>query len=307
MSTARRIHFTGIATSVVADLAIALKGKGCEVSASCAGESEAAKRLTSAGIKAAAEWHPERLEAGLDALILDPIVKRDNSELHRALELKVPVYSYPEFIHQESVNKHRVVITGSHGKSMITLIILHILNYHNRAFDYVLVRPISGKPSVRLSNAPLIIIEGQDGPSSALDPTTIFLRYKHHVGLISGMEWFSSPDYPSKEEYARQFSLFESSTPKGGVLIYFDLEPVVHAITKDSQPDVLYVPYKTHTSLMEGGTEYLVESANERHPVKLSGKHNMQNLAAAKETVKRLGITTAMFYEAVQHFGGDTF
>jgi len=305
MAAARKIHFTGIDSPVVCDLAIALKISGNEVSGSGSGLEEGTSRLTAAGIPSG---NPDILQQGIDAVVISPSIQRDSQELHRAMELEIPVYSYPEFICEESRNKHRVVITGSHGKTMITRIVLHVLNYHNRSFDYVLSRPAIGHAnSVKLTDAPVIIIEGADGRASALDPTSIFLKYQHHIGVVSGIEWFSSPDYPSKEEYTKQFTLLEKSTPKGGVLIYFDLEPVVNAITKDSQPDVLYVPYKTHASVQDAGAEYLIESSNERHPVKLSGKVNMQNLAAAKETLKRLGITTSMFYEAVQQFTGDTF
>lgn len=308
MAAARKIHFTGIDSPLVCDLAIALKISGDLVSGSGAGIPEGADRLAAAGFPSPHGWNPDNLADDLNAVVISPSIQQDNPELIRALELNIPVYSYPEFIREESRNKHRVVITGSHGKTMITRIVLHALNYHGRSFDYVLSRPVKGHAnSVKLTDAPVIIIEGADGLASALDPTSIFLKYQHHIGVISGIEWFSSPEYPSKEAYVKQFTLLEKSTPKGGVLIYFDLEPVINAITKDSQPDVLYVPYKTHPSLLDGGAEFLLESSNERHPVKLSGKANMQNFAAAKETVKRLGITPSMFYEAIKDFTGDSF
>ena len=305
----KKIHITGIGSPVIFDLAIALLTRGYEITGSAAGLlDEAAKdRLQEFNLLPEPGWHPEALDPSLDALILAPPVARDNPELHRALELKIPVFSYPEFIYQECSNKHRVVITGSSGKTMITLLIMHVLHYHNRSFDYVLSKPIPGvKDSIRLTNAPIVIIEGQDGKSSCLDPTTIFLKYQHHIGVISGIEWSGSPDYVSKNEYTEQFTRFEAATPKGGVLIYFDLEPVLTALSKNHQPDVLYIPYKTHTSQLEGSQEFLVESSTERHPVKLSGKHNMQNISAAKETLKKLGVTSPMFYEALRQFGGNT-
>lgn len=309
MATRRRIHFTGIGSTVLFELAIAMKKAGCEVTGSDSGplDAVAQDRLEEHGLVPQGGWHPELLQAGIEAVVIGPGIPRDNPELHRALELKIPAYSYPEFIRLECRNKHRVVVVGSHGKSMIALLIMHVLNYHNRAFDYVLGRPVPGiKDAVRLSDAPVVIIEGLDGLASCLDPTTAFLKYQHHVGIISGIEWFNSKEYASKEEYTKQYSQFEKITPKGGVLIYFDLEPVVTALSKEHQPDVLYIPYKTHPSQSDGGQEFLIESGSERHPVRLSGKHNMQNLSAAKETVKKLGITTPMFYEAIQQFGGDS-
>lgn len=285
----RKFHFTGADDLVMQELAQALQRAGDQV--------------TSSG----PSWAPDKVTADLNALIISPSVTRDNPELRKAQELKVPVYSYPEFFRQLCRNKHRVVVAGSSGKTMITLLILHVLNHHNRKFDYLLARQVPGvEHSIRLSDAPIVIIEGQDGPCSVLDPTTRFLKYQHHIGLISGIEWQESAAYPTKADYTKQFSQFETSTPKGGVLIYFDLEPVITALGKVNQPDVLYIPYKTHASVYDGGQEYLAESSSERHPFKLTGKHNLQNISAAKETVKKLGITPSMFYEAVQHFGGKS-
>lgn len=309
MATKKKIHFTGITSPVLFDLAIALQHKGYEISGSTdtAPDDLAKERLVEHQLLPSSGWHPERLTEALDAVIIAPQVPRENPELHRALELKIPVFSYPDYIYQECSNKHRVVITGSSGKTMIALLIMHVLHYHNRSFDYVLSKPVPGvKDSVKLTDAPVVIIEGLDGISSCLDPTTVFLRYQHHIGLISGIEWSGSPAYASKDDYTAQFTRFEAATPKGGVLIYFDLEPVLTALSKEHQPDVLYIPYKTHPSQTDGGQEYLLESSAERHPVKLSGKHNMQNISAAKETLKKLGVTSSMFYEALRQFGGNT-
>ncbi len=305
MAKKRKIHFTGIGNHVVQELAIALFLAGHEVTAS---EGEAIddlarKRLLQFGLIPSPDWSPDNMHHDLGTLVVGPEVGKDNPELLRAMELKVAVCSYPEFIYEVCKHKHRIVITGSHGKTLITLLILHVLTYHNRKFDYVVAKQVPGLThSVRISDAPMAIIEGQDGLASVLDPATIFLKYKHHIGVISGIEWPPSAAYPTKEEYTRQFNLFEASTPKGGVLIYFDLEPVVTALSKVHQQDVLYIPYKTHPTTVEGGKEYLAESSSEKHSLELTGKHNLQNISAAKETVRKLGITSAMFYEAVQTF-----
>lgn len=306
---ARKFHFAGVGSPVMFDLAIAMKKRGHQVTCSDAAplDALAKERLEEFGLLPNGAWHPEKVAAGLDAFIISPTLPKDNQELQQAMALKIPVMSCPEFIHLECKNKHRVVVTGSHGKTMISILIIHVLKYHKRSFDYVLGRPVPGiNDSVKITDAPIVILEGQDGPASTLDPTTTFLTYKHHIGIISGIEWFSSTASSSKEEYTRQYSLFEKATPKGGVLIYFDLEPVVTVLGKEPQPDVLYIPYKTHASQVENGQEYLVESSSERHPVRLSGKVNSQNISAAKETVKKLGITTPMFYEAMRQFGGES-
>ncbi len=308
MALSRAYHFIGIGDPVTCDLAIALLNAGHQVTASEGASMDdlVHDKLEEFKLLPPMGWQADRVHSRLNGVITSPVVALDNPELKQAQALKLPVLSYAEFIRQESVNKHRVVVTGSYGKTMITLLILHVLNYHKRSFDYLLGRPVPGvKHSVRLSDAPVIVIEGQDGLASTLNPTPMFLKYQHHIGVISGIEWSQSSAYPTKEDYTRQFSLFEKATPKGGVLVYFDLEPVVTVLGM-KQPDVLYIGYKTHASQNDSGQEYLVESGNERYPVKLSGKVNMQNISAAKETVKKLGITTPMFYEAIQRFGGDS-
>ena len=309
MDKKRNIHFSGIGDVVMCELAIAMKQAGHQVSTSelSAPGSLLNENLQEAGLLPSPGWNPDKVTKSLDALIISPTIKRDNPELNRALELNIPVFSYAEFIQDVCKDKHRVVVTGSYGKTMVTVLILHVLTFHNRKVDFVVAKEIPGlKHSIRLSDAPLVIIEGQDALASTLDPTAIFLKYKHHIGLISGVEWIQSADYPTKAEYTKQFSQFETSTPKGGVLIYFDLEPVVTVLAKVNLPDILYIPYKTHASSNEGGQEFLVESSTEKHPLKLTGKHNLQNISAAKEAVKRLGITSSMFYEAIQSFGGKT-
>ncbi len=309
MATSQTYHFIGIGDPVISDLAIAWKNAGHPVSVSEGASMDdlVHDKLEDLKLLPPIGWQPDRVHSGLNGVIISPTVTLDNPELKQAQALKVPILSYSEFIHQQSVNKHRVVVTGSYGKTMISLLVLHVLNYHKRSFDYLLGRTVPGvKHSVKLSDAPVIVIEGQDGLASALDPTPMFLKYQHHIGVISGIEWSASSAYPTKEDYTKQFSLFEKATPKGGVLIYFDLEPVVTVLGKVNQPDVLYIPYKTHQSQLDGTQEFLVESGSERYPVKLSGKVNMQNISAAKETAKKLGITTPMFYEAIQRFGGDS-
>lgn len=250
-------------------------------------------------------WFPEKIDTSLQAVIIGSHIKAENPELKRALELKLTIYSLPEFIYKKSADKQRIVVTGSHGKTMITSLIIHVLNFHKRKFDYVLNAHISGlERLVRLSNAPLIIIEGQEVMSSTLDRTPAFLKYQHHIGVVSGIEWQKSEDYPTKEEYTRQFALFGAATPKGGVLVYFEIDHVVAVLSPLNRADVLLVPYKTHASIQENGQEFLVTSTKERVPLKITGKHNLQSISAAQEAVKKIGITSEMFYQAIPSFEG---
>jgi len=310
MDNPGRIHFIGVGEPVMQDLAILLHQAGCVVTGSDQEIQESAKaKLEAHGLATAPGWFPEKILPDLQGVLIGPGVTTDNPELLRAQELNLLIWSYPGYIYEFSQHKHRVVVAGSYGKTMITLLIIHVLKFHNRSFDYVVSKQVPGLTHpVKLSNAPLIVIEGQDFMVSALDRTPAFLKYQHHIGVISGIEWEESKTYPSKEEYVRQFNLFEKATPKGGVIVYFDLEPVIAALSKVKQPDILYIPYKSHPGISVGGEEFLLDSVKDkRYPLKITGKHNLQNISAAQETLKKLGITSDMFYEAIPSFAGKKF
>ena len=305
METPQKIHFIAIGGTVMHDLAIALKEAGHSVTGSDENIKDlvASKLLNHNLIPEKDGWFSEKIDPSMHAVIIGSHVKAENAELKRALELKLNIYSLPDFIYRKSVDKQRLVVTGSHGKTMITSIIIHVLNFHNRKFDYMVNAKVSGSEHlVRLSNAPLIIIEGQEVMASSIDRTPEFLKYQHHIGVISGIEWQKSEDYPTKDEYTRQFGLFGAATPKGGVLVYFELDHVVAVLSPLNRPDVLLVPYKTHASILENGQEFLITSSKERVPLKITGKHNLQRISAAQEAVKKIGITSEMFYQAIPSF-----
>ena len=289
------------------DLAIALKEAGHFVSGSDEEITGIAQgKLLRNNLLPPLGWSIEKITEGVSEVIIGFNVKNDNPELKRAQELNLPIYSFPEFIYLQAVDKQRLVIAGTYSKTLIAGLIIHVLSFHKRKFDYVISTPLPGlENQVKLSNAPLIIIEGQDVMCSSLDPTPAFLKYRHHIGVISGIEWQASDTYPTKAEYMQQFSLFGMATPKGGVLVYLELDPVVAALsTTLGRPDLLLVPYKTHPNTNEGGQEFLITSSRERLPLKIAGKHNFQNISAAQEALKRIGITSEMFYEAVTSFSG---
>jgi UDP-N-acetylmuramate: L-alanyl-gamma-D-glutamyl-meso-diaminopimelate ligase len=238
-----------------------------------------------------------------DLVIAGPRVPADHPEVTRAKELQVPVYTVADFIYEYAYDKQRLVVTGNHGKTLIASLIIHVLAFHKRKVDFfTATRPHGFASVVKLSDAPLIIIEGQEISTSDIDPTPAFLKYHHHVGIINGIEWQASKQYPTRNDYVQQFARFGSATPKGGILVYFELDPVVAALPEMNKPDVLFVPYKTHPSVVEGGREFLITTDKTRIPLKITGKHNMQNISAAQETLKRIGITNEMFYEAVPVF-----
>lgn len=304
----KKIHFTAVGSNNVASLAIALKQAGYTVTGS---DVEFAPELRSKLLTNNVitddnnKWSEENIDSGLDAVVTGPFVKSDNPEIKKALRLAIPVYSFSDFIYQLSTDQQRIVIAGSTGKASIVLMIMHVLKFHKRQFDYVLnSSPNKVSAQIHISGAPLIIIEGQDVMDSINDKKPAFLRYHHHIGLISGIEWQKSDIYPTKEEYIRQFEHFAEATPKGGIMIYFELDPVAAVLSKVNKTEVLLVPYKTHASDIVEGHEVLVSSEKKKITLKISGKHNLQSISAAKEVVKKTGITSEMFYQAISSFEG---
>lgn len=301
-----KFHFIAIGGSVMHNLAIALHEKGHHVSGSDDEIYEPAKgRLLSHGIlPEKTGWHPEKINTDIDAVILGMHAKKDNPELFRAQELGIAVYSYPEFVFQQSADKKRVVIAGSHGKTSITSMIMHVLRYNRVDFDYMLGAALKGfEHNVKLTDAPLIIIEGDEYMSSPIDLKPKFLHYQHHLGLISGIFWDHINVYPDEQDYNDQFEKFASLTQPGGSLIYCTEDEKVKEIGEKNRPGVSSIPYQKHPYLVNEGIYYL-KTMDAELPLRIFGAHNMQNLAAARAVVEQLGITDNQFYKAIADFEG---
>jgi hypothetical protein len=234
------------------------------------------------------------VHAGLEAVILGMHARADNPELKRAQELGLKVFSYPEYIYEQSRDKQRIVIAGSHGKTTITSMILHVLKYHNRKFDYMVGAQIEGfETMVRLSeDAPVIIIEGDEYLASPVDRRPKFLLYKHHIGLVSGIAWDHINVFPTFDEYVRQFDLFADATPKGGMLIYDETDDLVTVICRKEREDVTRVEYTTHKHKVTDGQTFLVTDGGEEVPVQVFGEHNMRNLNGARAVLARSASAT---------------
>ncbi len=306
MSKPQRIHFIAIGGSVMHNLAIALKNQGHTVTGSDDEIFEPSRSsLEKNGLLPKTEgWNAHVIDSSLDAVILGMHAKKDNPELLKALQLGLKIYSFPEYVYNHSVDKQRVIIAGSHGKTTITSIVVHVLNYFNRSFDYIIGARIKGVDNpVKLSDAPLIIIEGDEYLCSALDPTPKFLRYQHHIGLISGVAWDHANVFPTEEEYLKAFDMFADQTPKSGILIFCESDPMVSVVGNKQRADVTNVPYKAHPHAVENGQEYLT-NGKERIPIKVFGNHNLQNISGAKELLKKVGISSEQFYKAIQSFEG---
>ncbi|WP_308239860.1 Mur ligase family protein [Hymenobacter sp. J193] len=307
-SSLQRLHLIATGGSIMHNLALALHQRGAHVTGSDDEIFEPAKsRLAKAGLLPAAEgWFPEKITADLDAVIVGMHARPDNPELLRAQELGLRVYSFPEFIYEASRDKQRIVIGGSHGKTSITSLILHVLRYHGRQFDYAVGAQLEGfELMVQLTeDAPIIIIEGDEYLSSPIDRRPKFHLYQHHIGVISGISWDHINVFPTEEVYREQFRIFAEMTPKAGVLIYDQHDEQVQLVTVPSSPDVKYIGYGPHEHVIRDGKTFLLNKKDEEVPVQVFGEHNLRNISAAKEVCKQLGIKGKEFYEALASFKG---
>jgi UDP-N-acetylmuramate: L-alanyl-gamma-D-glutamyl-meso-diaminopimelate ligase len=231
--------------------------------------------------------------------------RKDNPELLKAKELGIKIYSFPEYIYEQSKDKQRIVIGGSHGKTSITSMLLHVLRFHKRKCDYLVGAQLEGFDlMVKLTHdAPVIVIEGDEYLTSPLDLTPKFLHYHHHIGLISGIAWDHINVYPTFDDYVKQFELFADQTPKGGTLVFSENDDLATVIGRKEREDVARIEYKTHEHEIENGQTYLI-SSGKKYPVHVFGKHNMRNISGAKAICMKIGITEEMFYEAIQSFKG---
>ncbi|WP_456459349.1 UDP-N-acetylmuramate--L-alanine ligase [Reichenbachiella sp.] len=299
----QKIYIIAIGGAVMSSLAIALKKKGMTVSGSDDKIYDPAASLLKSHdlLPNQMGWDANRIDDSIDAVIVGMHAKADNPELLKAQELGIKIWSYPEFIRAQSNNKQRIVIAGSHGKTTITGTIIHVLNYWKRDFDYVIGAKINGiDETIKLSNAPVIIIEGDEYFTSPLDPEPKFLKYDHHIALISGTAWDHINVYPTEKNYLEQFEKLADRTPKAGTLVYCTDDKQAKKIGSAERADVRQEPYETPKYKVTNGAFVI----NGDTPVKLFGKHNMQNIEGAKTILKRIGITDEQFHEAVASFEG---
>jgi len=302
----KRVHFIAIGGSVMHDLALHISNKGVQVTGSDDEIYDPARSALEQArlLPERTGWFPDKISKELDAVILGMHAQPNNPELQKAQELGVPILSYPDFIYENSRDKQRVVIAGSHGKTTITSIIVHVLSQLDRKFDYVIGAKIDALPGrVQLTDAPLIIIEGDEYLSSPIDRNPKILKYHHHIGLISGIAWDHYNVFKTEEEYVEQFDRFADSSPKAGVLIFCEEDDMATVIGRKERADVARIEYKTHPHQVRDGKSYLTTPDGEV-PIKLFGGHNMQNISGALEVCKRVGVTDSQFYSAIGSFEG---
>lgn len=306
-SSGRKIHFIAIGGAAMHNLAIALKKKGYEVSGSDDEIFEPSRgRLEKHGLLPVAEgWYPEKISGNLDAVILGMHARKDNPELLEAEKKGINIYSYPEYIYQETRNKKRVVIGGSHGKTTITSMIMHVLKENGYSFDYLVGSIIEGFDTmVNLDEASNVaVIEGDEYLSSPLDPTPKFLHYKPHVAVLSGIAWDHMNVFPTLEEYIRAFRRFADSIQDEGILIYSYKDELLKNVVDEADGNIKKIPYTSHAGKILENCTYLL-SGKEKIPVHFFGEHNCENAMAAKLVCYELGVDSTAFYQAIRNFKG---
>ena len=306
----KKVHFIAIGGSAMHNLAMALHLKGYRVSGSDDEIFDPARsRLARFGLLPPDEgWHPERVTPDLDAVILGMHARKDNPELLRAKELGLKIYSYPEYLYEQSKDKLRVVVGGSHGKTTVTAMILHVLKDARMDCDYMVGAQLEGYDiMVRLSEtAPLMVIEGDEYLTSPIDPRPKFHLYKPDIALINGIAWDHVNVFPTFENYVEQFRIFASTICPDGCLAYFSGDPEVAAIAAglaSERSDVQLLPYDVPEYRVEKGFSELLYQGKV-YPLQVFGRHNMQNIDAAWQVCHRLGIADEVFLESIMSFKG---
>ena len=289
------------------NLAIALKDKGYQVTGSDDAIFEPSKsRLERKGIlPAELGWFPEKLTSDIDAVILGMHAHADNPELARAKELGLKIYSYPEFLYEQSKEKTRVVIGGSHGKTTITSMILHVLNFHQKDIDYMVGAQLEGFDCmVKITNDnDFMILEGDEYLSSPIDLRSKFLLYQPNIALISGIAWDHINVFKTFDDYVEQFRKFVASITPGGVLVYNEEDAEVVKVVESAENYFRKIPYHTPDYEIVNGIVNLKTDMGDI-PLSVFGKHNLLNMEGARFICSQLGIMEEDFYEAIMSFKG---
>ncbi|MCU0322706.1 MAG: Mur ligase family protein [Chitinophagaceae bacterium] len=302
-----KVHFISIGGSVMHQLAIALKRKGYEVTGTDDEIFEPAKsNLEEEGLlPTEIGWNPALITSHLDAVILGMHAKADNPEIARAKELGLKIYSFPEYIYQESIQKKRIVVGGSHGKTTTTSMIMHVLKTLHKDFDYLVGAKLEGfNQSVNITNAPIIVCEGDEYPASVIEKKPKFHFLFPHIAILTGIAWDHINVFPTFDFYLEQFIIFIQKIESGGILIYNESDVVLRQLVEaNKRSDIQYQPYAVPANqIIDGVTTVTIN--NESIGLSVFGNHNLQNLHAAFWACNQLGIHAHEFLQAIQSFTG---
>lgn len=301
------IHFIAIGGAAMHNLALALHQKGYHITGSDDEIFEPSKsRLAAKGLLPQTYgWFPEKITSALDAVILGMHAKADNPELLKAKQHGLTIYSYPEFLYEQSKNKTRVVIGGSHGKTTITSMILHVMHYHEKEVDYMVGAQLEGFDTmVHLTKEnDFIVLEGDEYLSSPIDRRPKFHLYKPNIALLSGIAWDHINVFPTYENYVEQFSIFLNEITEGGAIIYNEEDIEVKKVVESTTNILKKYPYRTPDYRVDNG-ETLLETEEGSMPIEIFGKHNLNNLEGARWICQLMGVDADDFYEAIPTFKG---
>lgn len=302
-----RVHFISIGGSVMHQLAIALKRKGYQVTGTDDEIFEPSRtNLEAEGLlPTQMGWQPDLVTPDLDAIILGMHARQDNPELQKAIALGLKIYSFPEYIYHESQQKKRIVVGGSHGKTTTTSMIMHVLRTLNQKFDYLVGAKLAGfDQSVDITDAPVIVCEGDEYPASAIERKPKFHFLFPHVAILTGIAWDHINVFPTFEFYLEQFVIFINKIEAGGLLIYNASDPVLDKLVKENHSaDLRYQPYGVPTHTIENGAT-TVSIEGHATALKVFGNHNLMNLYAAYYACAEIGISAADFVHAIANFTG---
>jgi UDP-N-acetylmuramate: L-alanyl-gamma-D-glutamyl-meso-diaminopimelate ligase len=302
-----RIHFIAIGGAAMHNLAIALHKKEYIITGSDDEIFEPSRsRLEKAGLLPEEQgWFPERITKNLDAVILGMHAREDNPELIKAQKIGIKIYSYPEFLYEQTKEKRRVVIGGSHGKTSITSMVMHVLKSLNVDFDYMVGAQIEGFDTmVKLSDsADIAVFEGDEYLSSPIDRSPKFHWYKPQIGLLTGIAWDHINVFPTYDLYVEQFRIFAGLMPDEAQLIYYADDSHLIEIAGENAGRIGSVGYIEHPSVVKNNKTYLLNEEEEIE-INIFGNHNLQNISGAKIICNQLDISDADFYSNIKNFKG---
>jgi len=301
------IHFISIGGAVMHNMAIALHKKGYIITGSDDEIYEpATSRLAKYGIlPTKMGWDVNNIHSGLDAIILGMHARKDNPEMLKAQELGIKIYSFPEYMYEQTKDKLRIIVGGSHGKTTTTAMILHVLQECNIEFDYLVGSMLAGfETMVGLSETSKIaVFEGDEYLTSALDLRPKFHVYKGDVGIITGIAWDHINVFPTFEFYIEQFKIFVEALPQNGSIIYSANDDEVNKLIAQSNILAKKIPYLTPDFEVRKGVVYLKNNGQEIS-LKFFGTHNLQNMMAALHACETAGVSNEQFFKAIQTFKG---
>ncbi len=305
-----KVHLIAIGGSAMHNLAIAMHKKGFVVTGSDDEIQEPSKsRLAKHNLlPASIGWNTDAIHSGLDAIILGMHARADNPELIKAQQLGLKIYSYPEYIYEQTKDKIRIVVGGSHGKTTITAMILHVLHYLKMDCDYLVGAQLEGFDTmVKLTKeAKIAVIEGDEYLSSPIDRRPKFHLYKPNIAILSGIAWDHINVFPTFEMYVEQFKIFIDLIEKDGSLVYCELDKEVKKVCESAREDIKKFPYSIPVHTIENGITTLPPSSPAAAACKLNifGEHNLMNLNGARLVCNQIGITDEQFYAAIESFKG---